>query len=292
MKKFFILLVIFFPLFAAYLFYPGETVKISVEEGRTATQIARQLKDSGIIWSSLWFRALVKFTGAGKKIMPGEYELKKRSTHEAVLWKLTHSVYISSVKIVIPEGWRAEQIAERLKSNGVISDETSFLDLVKEKKLEGYLFPSTYHLKKNMKPEEVTDILTGEYERNIKPLFSGRTALMGLEEYKILIVASIVEREAVIDTERPLIAAVYLNRIKKRMPLEADPTVQYALGYWKKNLSYKDLKFPSPYNTYYVNSIPPGPICNPGVESVRASLAPAEIDALYFVADRKGRHVF
>jgi len=114
----------------------------------------------------------------------------------------------------------------------------------------------------------------------------------GLDERKALIIASIVEREAVDDNERPLIAAVYINRYRRGMPLEADPTTQYALGYWKKALTYKDLKFKSAYNTYVVGGLPPGPICNPGYSSISAALSPANLDALYFVADRKGKHIF
>ncbi|NLI09485.1 MAG: endolytic transglycosylase MltG [Elusimicrobia bacterium] len=293
MKKTMFLIFLTFALFVLfYFFYRGEKIKFSIDEGQTASKIAENLKKEKIILSSFWFKALVKISGSSKKIMPGEYELNKYTPHELVLWKITHSIYISDMKITIPEGWRSEQIAERLKASGVIKNEKEFLKIVKEEKLEGYLFPSTYHFKKNMREREVINILKSEFDNNIKPIFDAAKLPQGMDSYKALIVASIVEREAVIDTERPLIAAVYLNRVKKGMPLEADPTVQYALGYWKKNLSYADLKFPSPYNTYYVSGLPPGPICNPGVKSAKAVAEPADIDALYFVADRKGRHVF
>ncbi|GAB4030340.1 MAG: endolytic transglycosylase MltG [Elusimicrobiota bacterium] len=293
MKKAILIFILLFAVLAAfYAFFRGEKVKFLIEEGQTAGKIAENLKKEKIIISPFWFKALVKITSSGKKIMPGEYELNRFTPHEEVLWKITHSVYISDMKIVIPEGWRAEQIAERLKSAGVIKSENEFMNFVREKKLEGKLFPSTYYMKKNMSPQEAAEILHSEYEKNIKPLFENANLPQGIDEYKALIVASIVEREAVTDSERPLIAAVYLNRIKKGMPLEADPTVQYALGYWKKNLSLADLKFPSPYNTYYVSGLPPGPICNPGVKSVKSVIEPAEIDALYFVADRKGKHIF
>lgn len=132
----------------------------------------------------------------------------------------------------------------------------------------------------------------------MRPLFA-KGFPAGLDENKVMVLASIVEREAAIASERPLIAAVYLNRYHKRMPLEADPTVQYAIGnsgkgqtYWKKGLTYKDLKIKSAYNTYAIGGLPPGPICNPGEDAVYSVLNPAQIDALYFVADRKGKHVF
>ncbi|OGR68697.1 MAG: hypothetical protein A2081_03925 [Elusimicrobia bacterium GWC2_61_19] len=277
-------------LLSLYYFWPGRPVKVTIPEGAGAGQAAAVLKRSGVIVSSNWFRLLVKLTGTGRRIMPGEYTLREFMSCEETLWRLTHSVYISSVRVVIPEGWRMEQIADRLEANG-ITPAAQFLRVAREQKLEGYLFPSTYNLKKNTPPQEVVNLLKLEFDRQIRPLFS-KGFPDRLDEQKTLIIASIVEREAVDDSERPLIAAVYINRYRRGMPLEADPTTQYALGYWKRALTYKDLKFKSPYNTYVVGGLPPGPICNPGYSSVAATLAPANLDALYFVADRKGKHIF
>lgn len=273
-----------------YFFWPGRPVKVSIPEGAGAGRAAAELKREKVILSSTWFRLLVKATGTGKRLMPGEYALRERMSAEEALWKLTHSTYVSSIRVVIPEGWRMEQIAERLEANGV-APAAQFLELARAQKVEGYLFPSTYHLKKNMPAQEVINLLKSEFDRQAAPLFS-KGFPQGLDERKALIIASIVEREAVDDNERPLIAAVYINRFRKGMPLEADPTTQYALGYWKKALTYKDLKFKSPYNTYVVGGLPPGPICNPGYSSIAAALSPANLDALYFVADRKGKHIF
>ncbi|HAF94718.1 MAG: hypothetical protein A2X34_06325 [Elusimicrobia bacterium GWC2_51_8] len=273
-----------------YFFWPGPGLKVVIKEGAGATQAAQVLKREGVIISATWFRVLVKLTGAGKKIMPGNYSLRRGMSSEEALWRLVHNNYVSHIKVNIPEGWRAEQIAERLEANGVISAD-QFMALVKQEGLEGRLFPSTYYFKKNMSAPEVVNLLKSEFNRQIMPLFS-KGFPQGLDETKVLILASIVEREAVDAAERPLIAAVYINRYRKKKALEADPTVQYALGYWKKGLTYADLRVKSPYNTYAVSGLPPGPICNPGYESVAAVLAPAEIDALYFVADRKGKHIF
>jgi UPF0755 protein len=280
-----------------YLLWPGKPLTVAIPEGATAGQAASILKERGIILSPAWFRLLVRVTGTGKRIMPGEYSLRSYMSAEEALWRLTHSVYVSSVKVIIPEGWRLEQTAERLAANGVIANTELFVQLARAHNLEGYLFPSTYHLKKNMHPQEVINLLKSEFDRQVRPLFSKGFA-EGLDERKTMIIASIVEREAVEDSERPLIAAVYINRLRRRMPLEADPTTQYAIGYtakdgyWKKALTYKDLKFKSPYNTYAVGGLPPGPICSPGKASVAATLAPANFDALYFVSDRKGKHIF
>lgn len=282
---------------SGYYFWPGEKVQAVIPEGSSAGQVASILKQNDIILSSTWFKLLVLGTGSGKKIMPGEYSFRKRMSAEEALWRLRHSVYINHVKVVLPEGWRMEQIADRLQSNGVTARD-KFLEAAGRAGLEGRLFPSTYHFKKNSSAQEVINLLNLEFDRAVRPLFS-KGFPSGLDEKKTLILASIVEREAAIPTERPLIAAVYLNRYHKGMALEADPTVQYALGYseksqawWKKGLTLKDLKVKSAYNTYAVGGLPPGPICNPGYDSVLAVLNPAQIDALYFVADRKGRHIF
>jgi len=277
-------------LLSLYFFWPGRPLKVTIPEGAGAGQVAAVLKREGVILSSTWFRLLVKATGTGRRIMPGEYSLRETMSAEEALWRLTHSTYVSSIRVVIPEGWRMEQIAERLEANGVLNG-AAFLALARAQKCEGYLFPSTYHLKKNTPPQEVINLLKSEFERQIRPLFS-KGFPEGMDELKVLIIASIVEREAVDDNERPLIAAVYTNRYRRKMPLEADPTTQYALGYWKKALTYKDLKFKSPYNTYVVGGLPPGPICNPGYSSIAAAMDPANLDALYFVADRKGKHIF
>lgn len=277
-------------LISLYLMWPGDPVTVSVPEGATARQAAAILKERGVILSANWFKLIVKVTGTGKRIMPGEYALRRNMSAEEALWRMTHSVYITSVKVVIPEGWRHEQIAERMEANG-ITKAAEFSRLAVAQNLEGYLFPSTYHLKKNMMPQDVINLLKLEFDRQVRPLFSKGFA-QGMDEHKTLIIASIVEREAVDDSERPLIAAVYINRYRRKMPLEADPTTQYALGYWKKGLTLNDLKYKSPYNTYVVGGLPPGPICSPGKSSIEAALAPANFDALYFVADRKGKHIF
>ncbi len=289
-KQIAVSLAVLVALLSIYLFWPGQPLKVTIPEGAGAGQVASVLKRDGVIFSATWFKALVKLTGTGKKIMPGEYSMRERMSAEEALWRLTHSVYVSSIRVVIPEGWRMEQIAERLEANGV-TPAAKFLELARAQKMEGYLFPSTYNLKKNTPPQEVINLLKLEFERQTAPLFS-KGFPDKLDERKALIIASIVEREAVDDSERPLIAAVYINRYRLGMALEADPTVQYALGYWKKGLTLKDLKYKSPYNTYAVGGLPPGPICNPGYSSIAAAMAPANLDALYFVADRKGKHIF
>jgi UPF0755 protein len=197
----------------------------------------------------------------------------------------------NGVKIVIPEGFSARQIAERLEAGGVCKAEP-FLRLVEGRRLEGYLFPTTYFLAPQMSEEDAIRLMRSEFERRVLPLYRSMAKEGGLTLHQTMTLASIVEREAEKPTERGMIAAVYLNRMRLRMRLEADPTIQYALGHWKKGLTGVDLKFASPYNTYLHYGLPPGPICSPGLDSVRAALSPATTDALYFVADNAGGHRF
>ena len=293
---------------AGHFLCPGKPVKVVIPKGASAIQAAQALKDKNIIMSTTYFKIAVKISGTGKKIMPGAYMLRTHMSSEEALHKLITTIPLAeTVDVMIPEGWRMEQTAERLQANGVISDAQEFIQLAKAQDKEGHLFPSTYQFKKNISSAEAMKVFSNEYEKQIKPLFAAGTKT-GLNEKQTLTLASIIEREAMVETERPMIAAVYLNRIKKNMRLQADPTTQYALGYqtwkengetregwWKKGITRKDLDDMSPYNTYRHKGLPPGPICSPGKSSIEAALHPVEnFDALFFVAtaDGTGRHTF
>jgi UPF0755 protein len=287
----------FLTFIALHYFRTGKTVKFTVEEGQSASQIAKNLKTQKIIANSLWFRLLTKITFTEKKLKKGRYLFRTHMSAEKVLYKLLTLDGNIYVRVTIPEGWRLEQVAERLEENNIVSS-GNFLEIARSKKLEGYIFPSTYLFEENTPAEVVIEKMSNEFEKNIRPILKNPHP-MNLTECEVLIIASIVEREAVTNEERPLIAGVYLNRIRKGMPLEADPTVQYALGYnkrqkqwWKKGITYKDLRFNSPYNTYFYKSLPPAPICSVGYLSVSAVYNPAKFDALFFVADDSGKHIF
>ncbi len=289
MKKIFIGLTAFCLFAAWYFLAQGKPVTVDIPEGKTAFQVAQILKQEGVIRSALWFKVVLKLTGTGKKIKPGEYKMRRNTSAEAALLQLVRGGGKNYVKIVIPEGWRVEQIAERLEAQE-ITGQKPFLEIAKKNKFEGYLFPTTYFLERGMEAGKVISMMRAEFEKTIRPVFKDKPPY--LSENQAMVIASIVEREAVVTTEKPLIAAVYLNRMRRGMALEADPTVQYALGYWKKGITLKDLKIKSPYNTYRNSTLPPGPICNPGYDAVHAVMHPAKIDSLYFVADRKGQHIF
>ncbi|MBR3632407.1 MAG: endolytic transglycosylase MltG [Elusimicrobiaceae bacterium] len=278
-------------------FSEGVPVVFEITPGQTVSQIAKNLQEKGIIHSQLWFKLVVRLSSTATDLKAGKYNLRTHMPAEAALNCIKSGQCQHLTKLTIPEGWRSEEIAETLAENNV-TDPRLFLDLVHKRDLEGKLFPSTYYFAENTPAVTVIETMLSQYNARVKPLFKQYPT--SLTEKEVLTVASIVEREAIFHDEKPKIAAVYLNRLKIGKRLEADPTVQYAVGfnlrenrYWKKGLTYKDLRHPSPYNTYRYNGLPPAPIANPSYESIKAVLAPeAEFDALYFVADNTGRHDF
>ncbi len=280
-----------------YFFSQGTLVTVQIRPGQTGAEVARLLKAKGVIRSEWLFKVILRLTASAKDLKAGRFDLRKNTSDLEVINCIKTGRCTHYEKVTILEGWRSEEIAGELALRGV-TDGQAFLDLVRAQDLEGQLFPSTYLFAQNTPPQKVVDEMLREYQKNIAPLF--KQYRTDLTPRQVLTLASIVEREAVKHDERPKIAAVYLNRFYMGKRLEADPTVQYALGfalqenrYWKKGLTYKDLKVDSPYNTYRNAGLPPGPICNPSVASVRAVLNPQpDFDALYFVADRTGGHVF
>jgi UPF0755 protein len=279
-------------LIAAIAVKPGAPTRVDVPEGLSARQTAELLGSKSVVQSVFVFRVLLKITGFDRHLKPGTYTLRIHEFPTVVARKLTLGL-TDDLKITIPEGFMAPQIAERLQKAG-IADAREFLELVKAKRLEGRLFPSTYHFPPGYGAAKTIAMMTVEFDRQIGAAYAAASPKPELSFQDALTLASIVEREAVLKQERPIIAAVYLNRLKMRMRLQADPTVQYALGLgrWKQGLTRADLGIESPYNTYVKYGLPPGPICSPGLESFRGVLNPAKTAALYFVADTTGGHMF
>ena len=270
---------------------------VTIEPGQSGSSVARMLKEKGVIRSEFAFKVLLKLTSSARDLKAGRFDLRKNTSSFEVINCIKSGKCTHYEKVTFLEGWRSEEIAEMLGEKG-ITDPHAFLDIVRRENLEGKLFPSTYLFAENTPARKVVNEMVDQYNKKIGPLF--KKYKTDLTEQQVLTVASIVEREAVVHDERPKIAAVYLNRFRIGKRLEADPTVQYALGfnlkenrYWKKGLTYKDLKIKSPYNTYRNAGLPPGPICNPSYESVLGVLNPQpDFEALYFVAETGGRHVF
>jgi UPF0755 protein len=223
---------------------------------------------------------------------------------------------VQSALITIPEGWRAEQIADRVSARGVGTLE-AFMALVREGKsdsiflssrpagasLEGYLFPDSYRTDAKTTPESIEKRMVAQFEAKFTLDMKAEAAARGMSINQIVTLASIIEREAVVPSERPIMAGVFYNRLDDGMKLDTDPTVQYAVanadpvsrqkyGWWKTDLTLDDLAIDSPYNTYKYPGLPPGPICNPGLASLQAAVDPAPSDFLYFVAKPDGSHAF
>jgi len=280
-----------------HYFSDGYPVIFEITPGQTVSQVAQHLKEKGIIQSIIWFKIVVRLSSSDRDLQAGKYDLRTNMSSEAVLNCIRSGQCQHWTRLTIVEGWRSEEIAEMLAENNITNPQ-AFLDIVRERDLEGKLFPSTYYFAENTPAAKVVDTLISEYKSRVTALFKQYPT--HLTEKEVLTLSSIVEREAIYHSERPKIAAVYLNRLKIGKRLEADPTVQYAIGfnfsenrYWKKGLTYRDLRNPSPYNTYRNNGLPPGPIANPSYESIKAVLDPEpDFEAIYFVADNTGHHDF
>jgi UPF0755 protein len=286
-------------------------VKFVVNAGDSADIIGRNLQTAGLITDAELFRQYVKYQGVGENLQAGEYELEATMTMEQVVVALQKSRR-QEVRVTVREGWRLEQIADMLSQNG-LSTSDDLLKVMRSGKfdetilsarpagvsLEGYLYPDTYQMDPRWTPEQIVDLLLNTMDKRFTPAMRQQATAQKLTVHQVLIIASIIERETAVASERPLIASVYLNRIAKNMPLEADPTVQYALGFdkaqqrwWPQITADQYRSTASPYNTYLSRDLPPGPICSPAQSAIDAVLQPAKSDYLYYLAKGDGTHVF
>ncbi|MFA5140933.1 MAG: endolytic transglycosylase MltG [Elusimicrobiota bacterium] len=277
-----------------WLSRPGAAkVQVVIPPGLSARETAALLKREGVIPSVTLFKLAAKLSGKERRLKPGAYLLRKPTP----VWQVLSTLYRGDqeqVRVVVPEGFMAKQIADRLESLGV-TDSDDFMEYVRANNLEGYLFPTTYFFSRSLAADKVAHHMLDEFRRSVEPEFAALPQKR-FDLTQAVTLASIVQREAAVIDEMPMVAAVYCNRLSKRMRLEADPTVQYAYGAdtgkWEQKLRFKHLEIVSKYNTYLHYGLPPGPICSPGVDAIRAVLRPAQSDAIYFVADNTGRHTF
>jgi UPF0755 protein len=276
-----------------------ETISVMVQAEDSFAKVITELKTKGVVKDDYLFRQLSIITGVDRDLTPGRYDFSGRVSLKSVLQKFIDR-NIATVKITIPEGLSARQIAGLLDRAGLV-DSAAFGVLAYDSAftvaryelegMEGFLFPETYRFWYGMSADMIIDVLFRQF-RNLtgevlSPASPGR-----LSEKEIVTLASIIEAEALFADEMPAISSVYHNRLDRGMLLQADPTVIYAIGGLDRPLWYKDLSYDSPYNTYKHKGLPPGPINNPGLEAIKAAISPAETDYLYFVADGTGRHVF
>jgi len=284
------------------------TIRVVISSGMTATQVGRVLEEEGVIESSSAFVDLVKSRGSEGKLRPGTYRFASDMELIEVVDALERGEGSSSFKLTIPEGLAVSQTAELLNEDGTI-DGDEYADLAETPSefvvpavgaeapdvttLEGLLFPDTYFLLIGDGATELIGAQLAAFEAKTASLPWEKAEALGLTPYEVVIVASLIEKEASIAKERPLISAVIRNRLEENMTLGIDATVRYAVDKWTGPLTTEDLEVDSPYNTRVVKGLPPTPICSPGLDALRAALEPADVDYLYFVLkDTDGNHFF
>ena len=262
---------------------------------------ADSLEAAGVIGSAKLFGFYAKLTGKDRSIKAGTYIFDRSASWNEVIDALVAGKGIV-ITVTIPEGWDLKTIIPAVSkvmkvSEAALDSATRDTALIRRLEiptptLEGYLFPETYLLPEGSDALPIVRRLVAEFERRWKPEWNTQLQKIGMTRHQVVSLAAIIEKEARIATERPTISAVYHNRLKRGMLLQADPTVLYALGRHAARVLYRDLEVKSPYNTYRNVGLPPGPIASPGIASIEAALFPADVPYLYFVAHPDGHHEF
>jgi UPF0755 protein len=281
----------------------GKTVLITVRQGDSATGIARRLEQEGAVRNARVFAFYARRKGLAAKIRPGDYRVRDTDSVQRLLSRLVAGD-AEARWVTIPEGKTASQIAQILGEKGFCGED-EFRELTHRKpkhlgvalpvaraSLEGYLMPDTYKLPTASSEKAIARLMLKNWNDKVFKPNKGLFSKSGLTPDKAVIIASMIEREARVAKDRALISSVVRNRLKRKMPLQIDATVIYALGRHKSALTFADLKVDNPYNTYRNAGLPPGPICNPGEASVLAALQPAKTPYLYYVARPDGSHIF
>lgn len=274
---------------------------LKIKRGTSFGGVVDSLVQAGIIDSEFKVRFTAQLLGWENKIKAGKYEISGKTSSYALLHKLVDGD-VAAEWITIPEGWTTKQIASLLQKRLEV-DTSAFMNAtrdadlieglgIKAQNLEGFLFPDTYRFHWGQKAEEIVDKMGLQFNKNFTLTMTKRAAEIGWTTLEVVTLASIIEGEAVVAGERPLISAVYHNRLQKGMLLQADPTIQYVIDDGPRRLLNRDLEIDSAYNTYKYPGLPPGPINNPGMASLKAALYPANVDYLYFVAKGDGSHIF
>ena len=278
-----------------------EIVNFEVPTGSSSQTIAQQLAKQKLIRSEHAFRIVVRHRRSDRHLHAGTYVLRRNMT----LWQIVDEFEKGQVTLIswtVPEGLTAGAIAELWETAGLGTAE-SFREAselprllkqygLEDKTVEGYLFPNTYKFAKGITVEQAVEMMLSEFKQQWPETFDKEARSLGLTRHEIVTLASVIEKEAQVKSERPRIASVFHNRLKRKWRLQADPTVLYALGNPKRLLTRADLSVDSPYNTYKHKGLPPGPIANPGIDSIIAALRPEKTDYFYFVAIGEGKHHF
>lgn len=297
----------------APLFRPASAehraIKVAIPSGASVAHIGALLERNGVIRSAWAFGWFTRTRGGDEKLKSGRYTLSPDMTLAQILQELKGGGAKPTddrIRVTIPEGYTLRQIAAAFAQKGIV-EEKAFLKLatspdsiaqmhadfpLPKTTLEGYLYPDTYFFSAHTPPEQVIDALLTNFSARFARPYQEEIGRSGRDLHRIVTEASLIEREARVQDDRPRIAGVIDNRLKRGMRLEVDATVLYALGHHKQRVLFKDLEVDSPYNTYRHKGLPPGPIANPGLAALQAALRPEANEFLYYVARPDGSHIF
>lgn len=312
-SKFFLLSLGFLSLFFIFALYwllfipPSKTAStkvIFIKKGSHLKKVSEVLEQEEIIKNRRAFVLLTTILGKKAKVKAGEYEFHTQMLPLEVLDALVKG-QVKRHLVTIPEGYTLSQIAQLLEDLNLVekkgflqkASSPAFINALGLSQLagptlEGFLFPETYHLFREMDPEEVIQVMVHQFKKVFGPDLANRASELGISEREAVILASLIEKETPLPEEKPLISAVFHNRLKKKIPLQSDPTVIYGIKNFNGNLTKEDLLRRTPYNTYLMVGLPPTPICNPGKKTLLAAVHPAPVLYLYFVSKNDGSHYF
>jgi UPF0755 protein len=290
-----------FGLFLLQPMLPSHPAVVTIAPGTSFSRIADRLESENNISSAFNLKILALLRGDARNVQAGQYNFAAASRPGRVLDRLTAGD-VRRLRLTLPEGLTMVQIAERLRQAGYQDHET-FLQLARDPAfiqqlgidaatLEGYLFPNTYSFGARLPARHLLRFMVSLCFERLSPELLTQADKLGLNRHALITLASIIQRETARRSEMPIIAAVFHNRLRRGMPLQADPTVIYGLAHFNGNLTRRDLRTPTPYNTYTRRGLPAGPIANPGGAALHAAAHPAEVDYLYFVSRGNGRHQF
>ncbi|SHJ23536.1 UPF0755 protein [Malonomonas rubra DSM 5091] len=300
-----LLLALSFGSLTYYLLYspvtPTETIDYQLQPGASLIKVARDLESSGVVRTSLSLRFFARLEDVGEKIHTGHYRFSEQATPQQILHRLATGD-VEKVSLTIPEGFTLQQIVERIQKLGY-GDKTKLLQLAYDKSfiasfslqadsLEGYLYPETYLFTPGVSEKQLLTMMVKQFLSNLPQNILAAAKKNKLDFHELVTLASIIEKETGKMEEMPLISSVFHNRLKKGMQLQTDPTVIYGIKNFDGNLTRKHLKSKTPYNTYIIRGLPPGPIASPGLAALKAAAIPAESQYLYFVAKGDGSHHF
>lgn len=282
---------------------PGmEPVAFRIDEGQGVSEIADNLEAAGVVRSASRFRLYLKVKRLNPTIQAGDYELRTDMGGDAVLAAFAKGPIRRYRPLTLPPGLTVQEQADKVRDQLAMDREFFIEELESQARAslfpdagnaEGLCFPETYHIQENTNEGGVASECLAQFKKVFDALDQSRLASLGISPYEAVIVASLVEREAKVAEERPIIASVIYNRLRKKMPLQIDATVLYALGRHKEKILYDDLKVDSPYNTYKVSGLPPTPIAAPSKSALEAAMNPASTNYIYYVlTDSSGKHAF